>query len=75
MTYNQMLEDPMEVIQNVCEFLGVHASEKLPPQPFSKQTSGDTRSALDADSLDALWNAFKHTDRACDFEGAGVVAM
>lgn len=66
-TYEKMLQDPMQQLQKVCRFLGVAAPETLPPQPFAKQSSGNTRAALDDASWHSLTSAFKHTERAADF--------
>lgn len=69
-----MLEEPMEVMQKICGFLGVNAPEKVPRQPFLKQSSGDTRSAMDSDSWEELYTAFKHTERASDFKASDASA-
>lgn len=66
-TYEQLIQDPLKVAQKVSGFLGVNAPEDVPPQPFTKQSSGDPRRALDSDSWEALYATFKHTERAADF--------
>jgi hypothetical protein len=67
-TYEQMVDSPLEVVQKVCGFLGVRPPEQAPCQPFTQQSCGELRTAFDAASWDELCNAFKHTERATDFE-------
>jgi hypothetical protein len=63
-----MVDSPLEVVQKVCSFLGVQPPEQAPLQPFTQQSCGDPCAAFDAASWDELYNAFKHTERAADFE-------
>ena len=67
-SYEDLCTNPLSVLKDICNFLGVPEPTSVPRHLFDKQTQEETRTAFDLVNWNALRAAFKHTERAVDFK-------